>query len=250
MEVHHHPDLNHKRKKFFEYFLEFLMIFLAVSMGFIAENIRENISDHAKEKEYIKSFVSNLKDDSAYLANTIQENQDKLRNLDSLMRLSRAHINDTNVRRSLYQYSLRSMGFYSQFKSNDATMLQLTNSGGLRFITHDHIADSIAKYDNEMKAVYSAGNFYTEATTNGVLASQDLLDYSVLYDTSFFLNGVFTGKLLPLLSTENGRLKAFFNKVDLEIGATKNYVSNLRLRLPMALSLSRFLKVKYKLPDE
>ena len=43
MEVHHHPDLHHNRKKFQEYFLEFLMIFLAVSMGFIAENTRESI---------------------------------------------------------------------------------------------------------------------------------------------------------------------------------------------------------------
>jgi hypothetical protein len=34
MEVHHHPDLQHKRKNFREYFLEFLMIFLAVTMGF------------------------------------------------------------------------------------------------------------------------------------------------------------------------------------------------------------------------
>src|SRR5436305_15029359 len=63
MEVHHHPDLHHKPKKWKEYFLEFLMIFLAVTMGFIAENIRENISDNKKEKEYIRSIVSDLKND-------------------------------------------------------------------------------------------------------------------------------------------------------------------------------------------
>jgi hypothetical protein len=42
MEVHHHPDLHHKKKNFKEYFLEFLMIFLAVTPGFVAENIREH----------------------------------------------------------------------------------------------------------------------------------------------------------------------------------------------------------------
>jgi hypothetical protein len=36
MEVHHHPDLHHRRKKFKEYFLEFLMIFPVVPLGFIA----------------------------------------------------------------------------------------------------------------------------------------------------------------------------------------------------------------------
>src|ERR1700688_1880866 len=51
MEVHHHPDLHHKRKNFKEYFLEFLMIFLAVTMGFIAENVREYITDGQKERQ-------------------------------------------------------------------------------------------------------------------------------------------------------------------------------------------------------
>jgi hypothetical protein len=39
MEVHHHPDLHHRRKKFKEYVLEFLMIFLAIlKMAFLPEN--------------------------------------------------------------------------------------------------------------------------------------------------------------------------------------------------------------------
>jgi hypothetical protein len=37
MDVHHHPDLHHKKKNFKEYFLAFIMIFLAVTIGFIAE---------------------------------------------------------------------------------------------------------------------------------------------------------------------------------------------------------------------
>jgi hypothetical protein len=77
MEVHHHPDLHHKRKQFREYFLEFLMIFLAVTMGFLAESLREHFGDKEKEREYVSSLVQNLK-----------------------------------------------------FRGNDATLLQLKNSGG------------------------------------------------------------------------------------------------------------------------
>ncbi len=51
MEVHHHPDLHHKKKKFTEYLLEFLMIFLAVTLGFFAESLREGLADHAKERK-------------------------------------------------------------------------------------------------------------------------------------------------------------------------------------------------------
>ncbi len=67
MEVHHHPDLHHKRKNFREYFLEFLMIFLAVTMGFFAENIRENISDKTKQKEIISALYNDIKKDTSNL---------------------------------------------------------------------------------------------------------------------------------------------------------------------------------------
>jgi hypothetical protein len=37
--------------------------------------------------------------------------------------------------------------------SNDATMMQLKNSGGLRFIKKGHVADSVAKNDFAILAV-------------------------------------------------------------------------------------------------
>ena len=52
MEVHHHPDIHHEKKKWKEYFFEFLMIFLAVAMGFFAEQIRER---HV-EKERLQNY--------------------------------------------------------------------------------------------------------------------------------------------------------------------------------------------------
>jgi len=61
MEVHHHPDLHHKRKKAKEYFLEFFMIFLAVTLGFFAESLRESISDSNKEHEYMQSLLNDMR---------------------------------------------------------------------------------------------------------------------------------------------------------------------------------------------
>ena len=57
MEVHHHPDLHHKPKKWKEYFFEFLMIFLAVTMGFFAESIREHFGDREKENQNIENVL-------------------------------------------------------------------------------------------------------------------------------------------------------------------------------------------------
>jgi len=65
MEVHKHPHHVTHKKKWIEYFLEFLMIFSAVTLGFYAENIREHASDTAREKEYMRSMVEDLKQDTS-----------------------------------------------------------------------------------------------------------------------------------------------------------------------------------------
>lgn len=85
MEVHHHPDLHHKRKNFKEYFLEFLMIFLAVTLGFFAEGLREHLSDKRIEREYIVSFVEDLKQDTANFNLVIPASENNLKGVDSLL---------------------------------------------------------------------------------------------------------------------------------------------------------------------
>jgi hypothetical protein len=71
MEVHHHPQLEHKPKPWKEYLLEGLMIFLAVTMGFFAESLREHIANKEKEKQIIVSLVRDIKKDTSTLNNLI-----------------------------------------------------------------------------------------------------------------------------------------------------------------------------------
>ena len=67
MEVHKHPHHVTHKKKWGEYFLEFFMLFLAVFLGFLAENWREHIVEHEREKQYMQSFVYDLKNDTLNL---------------------------------------------------------------------------------------------------------------------------------------------------------------------------------------
>jgi hypothetical protein len=60
MEVHHHPDVHHKRKHVREYVLEFFMIFLAVTMGFFAESIREHSVELRNTRQYLETFKQEL----------------------------------------------------------------------------------------------------------------------------------------------------------------------------------------------
>ena len=62
MEVHHHAHT--ARKKWTHYFWEFLMLFLAVFCGFMAENIREHKIEQHRAKEFSKSLVQDLQNDT------------------------------------------------------------------------------------------------------------------------------------------------------------------------------------------
>ena len=64
MEVHHPHHVTHK-KKWTEYLLEFLMLFLAVFLGFVAENIREHNIEQHRAKDFAKSMVQDLQNDTA-----------------------------------------------------------------------------------------------------------------------------------------------------------------------------------------
>jgi hypothetical protein len=71
MEVHHHPQLEHKHKPWKEYLLEGLMIFLAVMMGFIAENIRETITNGEHVKQLTTQLIRDLRNDTTNLQENI-----------------------------------------------------------------------------------------------------------------------------------------------------------------------------------
>ena len=65
MEVHHHSHTS--RKKWTHYFWEFIMLFLAVFCGFLAENFREHQIEHKRAKQFARSLLNDLKEDTAAL---------------------------------------------------------------------------------------------------------------------------------------------------------------------------------------
>lgn len=231
MEVQHHPEVEGKSLK--AYVLEGLMIFLAVTMGFFAEGLRENISKKEKEKDYISSLMSDLRQDKFFLSNTISENQKKMIGLDSLLSLSSKNFTEPANRRLLYRYANNSVSFYSAFHSNDATMMQLKNSGGFQYIKRSHVADSIAMYDQEMRNIYAAEAPYSKAINDGMEAMTWVL---------YFTNNT---DGLPLLTQDPQKIQIFFNKISLEQGWTENYLRNLKARVPVTNQLIELLKKEY-----
>jgi hypothetical protein len=148
MEVHKHPHHVTHKKKWGEYFLEFLMLFLAVFLGFLAENIREHKVEREREKEYIETMISDLKEDTTLLNVSISGFKQKGIELDSLIIL----LNSKNIKNhgsEIYYYG-RLANRFTFFSNTDRTIQQMKNSGAFRLIRNNNAASNILQYYSEM----------------------------------------------------------------------------------------------------
>jgi hypothetical protein len=242
MEVHHHPHV--EKKGFKEYLLEGMMIFVAVTLGFFAESLHEHINSNVRENEYIIGLINNLEQDKEDLNNTILENQRKLKGLDSLLSLASKDVSKPVNKQLLYKYA-GMVSFYSSFSSNDATMTQLKNAGGLQYIRRDHIADSIARYDEVIRSINAAETPYAKAIDNAMDAMSQIILFKVWHDTMYLGNHNSTYKAPPLLTNDRQKIDLFFNKIFIERGWTQNYLYNLQDKLPYTIRLIALLKKEY-----
>src|SRR5450432_3837012 len=175
MEVHHHPDLHHEKKKWKEYFLEFLMIFLAVTLGFIAENIRENISEHEKAKVFAASMLKDLEEDTAQLKPYRKYFDYAASNVDTLMQmLSTNDLKDIPTGK-LYWYGLWG-GAHRFFVPNDATFQQMKSSGALSYFEKG-VATDVAKYDRLCRLMQDYDNNGNEIYTEVRKSRAKLFDF-------------------------------------------------------------------------
>ncbi|HEY4109592.1 hypothetical protein [Puia sp.] len=176
MEVHHHPQLEHKPKPWVEYILEYLMIVLAVITGFFAESLREQISDKSKEKEYLASMFNELKyDTSQYHAQL-----NKITQLNPVF--DSCFINVKEAPR--YHYTLlarwntpvNELG--PGYKPTLPTIGQLKSSGNLRLLHDKDIVRKILEYESFIYGDYMGHYQDCKEASKQVYAIEDeVCDY-------------------------------------------------------------------------
>lgn len=145
MEVHHHSHGVKKEKHFKHYLFEFLMLFLAISAGFLVENLREHYVEHKREKVFIRSYVEDLKQDTAKITSNIKLRTAKALIIDSLIKLLNSP-NPNEQGPSAYYFGRRTTRS-TLYQANDRTIKQLKNAGGLRLIRSQKASDAIMTYD-------------------------------------------------------------------------------------------------------
>ncbi|HEY5463903.1 MAG TPA: hypothetical protein VIJ95_11655 [Hanamia sp.] len=148
MEVHHHPQLDHKSKPFKEYLLEGFMIFIAVMMGFIAENIRVNITDSEHVNQLTSQLVQGLKNDTARLNKIWGFETQLVKDNDSLIELLQKPLEKTDTKR-MQKLITNSHGMWPFHPSggaiaaikNELPLKQFSNSDIIRYIAiyEEHI---------------------------------------------------------------------------------------------------------------
>lgn len=151
MEVHHHPQLDHKPKPWKEYLLEGMMIFLAVFMGFIAENIRENISNNDHVHILAGQLVKDLKTDTAQLDSVIISTALTIQKNDTLFKLLQQPLAtaDTKKIQNLIGDSYRIHPFHPSL----GTITAIKNQLQLKQFEESEIAKYMADYEAENEAI-------------------------------------------------------------------------------------------------
>jgi hypothetical protein len=172
MEVHHHPDLDHKKKNFKEYFLEFLMIFLAVTLGFFAESIREHVSDNSKEHEYLSALKKDLATDTVNLSTWMQAFNSRIKGYDTLINMLREPQNIADGAKLYYLSRITTRG--TVFEDNNNTMIQLNVSGNFRLIRNKIAAEKIVAYQTDIDD-YKRINEYDSYEARSLYAPQSKL---------------------------------------------------------------------------
>lgn len=149
MEVHHHPQLEHKPKPWKEYLLEYLMIFLAVMTGFFAESYREHLNERSKEYEYAVNIKKDLVRDTVNLNVWIPALQARVAKFDTL--ISNLETEGTVKDGANMYYLARLSTRNAIFEPGDNTVLEMKSSGNLRLIRNREIINGLMNMERTLE---------------------------------------------------------------------------------------------------
>jgi len=252
MEVHAHthPASGGTRKKWTHYFWEFLMLFLAVFCGFLAENQREHMVEHRKEKQYLSSFVADLKYDTAQFNFKIVQFEEKFPYFDSLFIFFN---NPKQFNNKLpYKYWKQTELISSTYIPAEPTLQQLKYSGNFRLLLNKRVLDSILIYESHINGSYlGQTNYVLEFYKRQLQSKEKYFD-----NTNFnrYLNDRYHGKInssddysLTLILTDNAQIKELYNQYVMVKATNLYYIDQLKARRDEAGKLLALIQKEYNL---
>jgi hypothetical protein len=256
MEVHHHPDVHHKRKKFKEYFFEFIMIFLAVTLGFFAEGLREHIGDRTKEKEYMTSLVQELKYDTLHYNKVLHAIGGLQPQLDSLYKNVKEAARYNYIVQSKWNYSMNQ--FNIEYRPGLPTIHQLQSSGNLRLIGSRIVVNKILEYEAYVKGEVERLDNVIYTATQKVYGLEDALcNYRYFVTAKLSMDDKHTMNEsdsaafdMPIVIRDTVRLNEFANSFVNYKATSSVYNGILLAGLKYATELIQLINKEYHLESE
>ncbi|MBK7561512.1 MAG: hypothetical protein IPI68_08305 [Chitinophagaceae bacterium] len=256
MEVHSHSHT--PRKKWTHYFWEFLMLFLAVFCGFLAENQREHFVEAQRAKEYAKSLLSDMKEDTVEISGGIFQNTFMIEAFDSCVSIGLKNIDNLTVPGVFYYYSRFSTNAYA-IDWNKSTLTQLVQSGNLRYFKNKELVRKINKYYS-LQSRIGSNNDADHLHRNRIVEIRDRLLAARYYEVfaalsiSIEMKGHVSdnridslmAQQLPLKPGSTGVMEEYLNNLMDRKWRNKTYVDKLYPEaLKMAEEIIEMLKEDY-----
>jgi hypothetical protein len=214
------------------YFKEFLMLFLAVFCGFLAENYRDNLSEQSRAKEYATLLIKDLENDTITINNVIRQCDKIVESFDSISSFIHRKISGNRVTGSFYFHS--QIGTLSPIVTwNDATLIQLTQSGNLRYFKNNGLVNKISSYYARQDYVRNLNNGDRErrektlALRSRILNNHYYKDYSKVLpsDTLQFPDSLMNN-VIPIQNSDSDLLNEFANSFENRRGYMNLVLSN------------------------
>jgi hypothetical protein len=250
MEVHQHSHPSHGKKTWSAYFWEFLMLFLAVFCGFLAENFREHQVEHQRAEEYAILLVKDLENDTTEIQKAISALEKISSSIDSISTFIYKGVSGNKVPGSYYYHS--QIGSFTPYIVwNDATLVQLTQSGNLRYFRNHQLVNKISNYFSRQDYLRTLMNGDRDRREKTIaLRSKMLNNHYYNYYSTFTPNdplekipGSLLINLTPIQSNDLQLLNEYANSFENRRGYIKNALSS---NFPKALLSAKELIVLLK----
>lgn len=226
------------------------MLFLAVFCGFLAEYQLEHKIEKDRERQFIASLVSDLKDDTLSIAQQILNTEAGFRLFDSLSRLMESP--ETAKANSEAVYFTSRMGVRQlPLVNNSRTFDQLKNSGGFRLIHKQETSGRIMNYYSILPELRMLEEIFERENTAFKAVASRVLDQAVFRRQNNPDNSI--ARLpgpLPLLSYDPIDLKQLgFYAVQMN-GSRLGMIGLLQRLKNTATELLAYLKETYRIRNE
>lgn len=161
------------------------MLFLAVFCGFLAENIREHKVEQQRAKEFARSLVQDLQNDTTAINVQKKSGAIFIAITDSLLNLSKRRLEDRNA--AAFSFYTRFMYWTVPLSWNRATFQQIKNSGSLRYFKNYQLLEKLMRYDGLVNEI--EGEFNNHQTRGNMLLNpiNEIIEPGYHHDISKYL---------------------------------------------------------------